>query len=170
MITCESMRDRMPEVAAGRATWTEQEARHLQDCATCPGEWDIITAVRRLGAEVEPAVDPARIGQAVLLRLREERRAVQARRRWMAGFALAAGIALMVWAGTPPRSRPGARAGAGEAFVIPVAELDSLTSTQLQTVLESLDEPLGETSTTGAPALGDLDDQQLERVLRSLEG
>ncbi len=41
---------------------------------------------------------------------------------------------------------------------------------ELESVLEDLDAPLGAGNLNGSSGLGDLDDGQLERVLRSLEG
>jgi hypothetical protein len=40
----------------------------------------------------------------------------------------------------------------------------------LQSVLQDLDAPLGTGTLNNTPGLGDLDDVQLERLLRSLEG
>jgi hypothetical protein len=57
-----------------------------------------------------------------------------------------------------------------EAFRIPVAELDSLDNGELESVLQDLDAPLGAGTLNSTPGLGDLDDVQLERLLRSLEG
>ena len=45
-----------------------------------------------------------------------------------------------------------------------------LDGDQLQAVLEALDPPLGATGGGPSPSFGELDDSQLERVLRSLEG
>lgn len=51
-----------------------------------------------------------------------------------------------------------------------MAELDALDEDQLQAVLEHLDAAAGSLDGGVEPRMGDLDDQQLERVLRSLEG
>ncbi|MBK8005811.1 MAG: sigma-70 family RNA polymerase sigma factor [Gemmatimonadetes bacterium] len=55
-------------------------------------------------------------------------------------------------------------------FHLPLAELDQADAEVLEAVLDQLDAPVGEGSSMDAPSLGDLDDTQLERVLRSLEG
>ena len=59
---------------------------------------------------------------------------------------------------------------AAGVLTLPLAELDSLDVGQLQAVLDGLDSPVGEATPGEAPSFGDLDDSQLERVLRSLEG
>lgn len=70
-----------------------------------------------------------------------------------------------------PRLRGGERGGAAvPGLQLPLAELESLDEGQLTTVLEGLEAPLGAEATPEAPALGDLQDSELERVLRSLEG
>lgn len=53
---------------------------------------------------------------------------------------------------------------------MPLAELESLDEGQLEAVLDGLEAPLTEGGAVAPPALGDLDDAGLERVLRSLEG
>ena len=58
-------------------------------------------------------------------------------------------------------------AGVESAFMPP--ELDSLSAGELRAVLDAFDEPVSGRSTVGAPGLGDLTDQELERVLRAGE-
>jgi hypothetical protein len=175
MITCEAMTDRMPEVASGASAWTAEEAAHLAGCTECRAEWKLIELARRLGAGAAAGLDSARTATLVLARLASERRVVRWRRTGLGvALATAAALLLVVWTGWPrPMSTSTPTPVAGgvtEGFRIPVAELDSLDANQLESVLEDLDAPLEEGRLTGAPPMGELDDVQLERVLRSLEG
>ena len=166
MTSCEEMLDRMPAVALGAAQWTEEEAQHLAGCASCQAEFSLVQGAKTLGSQAA-ALDVERLGVAVLARLRPERRTSRWRRAgWVTGLAAAAAVVLVVW-GRGPHKTGGP---VHEAFRIPVAELDSLDNRELESVLEDLDAPLGDGSLNGSSGLGDLDDGQLERVLRSLEG
>jgi hypothetical protein len=175
MTLCASMPDRMPEVAAGRTSWSEAESAHLAGCADCAAEWALIQTARRLGDQAARGIDPVALTQAVLARLREER---TARRRWtraasFASLAVAAMIAVVLWVRPGPRApeaSPGTVASAAQPLRVPLAELERLDATELEAVLDGLDEPVGAGAAPDAPNLGDLDDHELERVLRSLEG
>jgi hypothetical protein len=86
---------------------------------------------------------------------------------WVADRARGrAAVALVVWSRVPHHTQR----TVPEAFRIPVAELDSLDNGELESVLQDLDAPLGAGTLNSTPGLGDLDDVQLERLLRSLEG
>jgi hypothetical protein len=172
MTDCESIQDRIPLVAGGLAAWSDQESAHLATCAECTAEWRVVQSARRLGDAAARRVDPARVSSAVLARLAAERR----RARWkrgglLAGLAAAAAVVLMLRS-TSHTAAPGPDPvqAAGTALHVPIAELDRLDAGQLEAVLEGLDQPLGAGAAPDAPHLGDLDDNQLERVLRSLEG
>jgi hypothetical protein len=166
MTSCEEMLDRMPAVAQGTAQWSEEEAKHLAGCPNCQAEWSLVQGAQALGSQAA-ALDVERLGVAVLGRLRAERQASRWRRAgWVTGLAAAAAVALVVWVKGPDKTVGPVH----EAFRIPVAELDSLDNRELESVLEDLDAPLGAGSLNGSSGLGDLDDGQLERVLRSLEG
>lgn len=164
MIPCQAMSDRMPEVAAGGRPWSEAESAHLADCLDCQQEWRLVQAAATLGDTATRAVVPDQVSRAVLGRLKARRQ--WQRSGWVAGLAAAA-VLLVVWTGRPNPPRP---VVAPEAFVIPVAELDSLDTAQLESVLEDLDAPLGNGRLGGGLPLGELNDVQLERVLHSLEG
>lgn len=169
-LECGTVQDRMPAVAAGRAAWTTDEARHLEACAACAAEWRLVQAARRLGARAEARVQPAALTRAALAGVRARRRARWTRLGWVGGLAAAAALVLMV---TRPRGRAPDAAPAPLAaaeFHLPLAELDQADAEALEAVLDQLDAPVSEGSSMDAPSLGDLDDTQLERVLRSLEG
>lgn len=172
MINCESMTDRMPLIAHGRAEWTGEEEAHLARCPACAAEWQLIAAARRLGDSAVRRLDPDLAGRAVLARLAKEQRHRSWRRMGLMGsLAAAALVALVVWSG-PDRNGPAEARGvsAAEGLQLPLAELESLDEGELMAVLQGLESPLGAEATPEAPALGDLQDSELERVLRSLEG
>jgi hypothetical protein len=165
----EDLRERMPEVALGADQWSAAEAAHLAGCPDCSAEWRMIQTAQRLGQAAAGRVDPARLGAAVLAGVARERKVLRWKRAgWVTGLAAAAVLTLLVWPGGPERAAPSESASA--EYRLPLAELESLDEQQLQAVLEALDAPLGDGGSAGGPSLGDLDDTQLERVLRSLEG
>jgi len=172
MIDCRSMTDRMVPVAHGRAAWTGEEAAHLASCPDCAAGWRLVAAARQHGDSAARRLEAARVSREVLARLDLER----GRRRWrrmglIGSLAAAALVALVVWTDRN-RSHPvqGGGAVTAQLFQFPLAELESLDAGELSTVLEGLEAPLGAEATPEAPGLGDLQDTELERVLRSLEG
>jgi len=169
-MNCERLSDRMPGVLAGRDHWSREDEEHLVVCADCRSEWQLLVRGSALGAEL-PGLDVSRISAEVQRRLALAKRADRNRRRGWLGLGLAAAAALVLVIARP-RSTGEAPASpiAEQALVLPVIELDSLSAAELQAVLETMEPPLGTNSTLDAPSLQDLDDHQLERVLRSLEG
>lgn len=177
MTSCEQLSDRMPEVARGQTTWSAADLLHLDACPACRKEWELVRLAAGLGREWEGKLDTAAIGRSVGERLRREsgrdRRSRQ--RSWVGVVALAAAasLALVLWAPwrqpAVPAGVPPVAAAAGE-YLIPLSGIDSLTADELESVLETMDMPLTGTTSVGTPSLQQLDDQQLERVLRSLEG
>jgi hypothetical protein len=165
-MTCQQMSDRMPQVLTGQSAWSAQERRHLESCGDCLAEWKIMSQVAAMGA---PNLDLDAISGKVLHRLATE--PVTRRRTgplWLAGGVIAAAAILLV---ILRPAGPGTSVNRSEsAFEIPMVELDSLSQEQLRLVLESIEEPLEMPTINEAPSMMDLDDQQLERVLRSLEG
>jgi len=167
---CETLRERMPDVAHGAGTWTGAEEAHLAGCAECAAEWRVVRTALRLGDPTARRVNPGRLAAAVAAGVARERRMSRWKRAgWLTGLAAAAAVALVVWRGSTPTDTP-AVAGTVAEYLLPLAELESLDETQLQAVLDALDGPLGDGGSAGGPTLGDLTDTQLERVLRSLEG
>ncbi len=167
MIHCDAMLDRMPDVAAGRSAWSEEESGHLRDCAECQSHWKVVRAGVFLGQGLVAEVVPEAIAGRVRDRLRAERRRTLVRRiGWLTGLAAAASLALVLWSGRGPNTPTAPVA----ELTIPVAELDSLSAPELQSVYEAMEAPLVEGSSAEAVPMGELDDQQLERILRALEG
>jgi len=177
-VGCEQMAERMPEVAHGGGSWSELEMAHLTTCPECQAEWQLLQRAGRLGESAAARIDPDRVSSAVLAEVRRRRVRDRWRRgAWVTGLAAAAAVLLVVWMGTGKESGPmanrvdsGATAPVELGFQLPLSELEALDSTQLQAVLDGLDAPVGEVSPGPAPSFGELDDTQLERVLRSLEG
>jgi hypothetical protein len=172
MIPCELMTDRMVPVAHGRSEWTAEQRAHIATCPACRAEWDLVATARRLGSPAG-ALDARSVGRAVVGRLARERRMRPWKRAgWIGALAAAAAIAIVVYRqAVPGGTTPGKRlAAAGAEFRLPLAELDSLNAGELTTVLEQMDAPLGASASPELPGLGDLQDTELERVLRSLEG
>ena len=170
MPNCSRLSDRMPLVAAGADVWTMAELAHLEACADCGAEWSLVRAGESLGRDSGYSPDPDRVASAVLGRLKAERMARGRSRRavsWAAVLAAAA-IGLTIWTGRPDRARGAVtpRETAVESAAL-VPELDSLDVVELKDVLDSFDAPLSERVMPVSPTLGDLSDQELERVLRA---
>jgi hypothetical protein len=169
MTICEQLSERMPAVALGQAAWSDAERAHLAACEECLAEWGLVAEASRLGLDVAAGIDAHHVTERVLGRLRAEGGRVRVRRvGWMlGGLAAAAALVLAVW---PARPRPGAMAP-GVAAEMPLPELDSLGTPELQAVLDSLDTPLG-TTVQGVDTgdLDDLDAHELQHVLDGLEG
>jgi hypothetical protein len=168
-MTCHRLSDRMALVLAGPSAWTDDERRHLDGCPDCAAEWRLLARAAAIG-RAGPVLDPEAISARVLHRLATE--PVVARRStaawWLAGGVIAAAAVLLVIL-RPGDPGPGSNLR-HSAFEIPMVELDSLDHEQLRVVLQSIEEPLETPTLIEAPSMMELDDQQLERVLRSLEG
>lgn len=175
MSECEWLSDRMPVVALGQAAWTPEEILHLNECESCQGEWELIQVASRLGEDAGLSLEPTAIATAVVRRLERERNDGRLRRRaWgFAGLAAAAALVAALWTGGleqgPSRLSPVRTEVAGR-LAIPLPELDSLEPAELDSVLQTMDEPSANGSTGDDPALGDLNTDELERVLDSWEG
>ena len=173
-MSCERLSDRMPAVMAGRDHWSRDDQEHLAVCSDCRSEWQLLARGAALGAELPP-LNTARISAQLQQRLaaasHKERNRINRRRGWIL-TTLAAAAALLIVLLRPDGKGPVGTEGpvAATALELPFIELDSLSADQLQAVFESMEPPLGSNSTLDAPSLQDLDDQQLERLLRSLEG
>jgi len=172
MPECTHLSDRMPLVAGGGDAWSAAELAHLETCPDCAGEWALVQTGESLGRDQGDAPDADRMARTVLDRLRAERlaRGRSVRRATWAAALAAAAIALTVWTGRPdirqPVVAPVESASVVESAAL-VPELDSLDAGELKDVLDSFDAPLSERAMPVAPTLGDLSDQELERVLRA---
>ena len=171
MTICEALSERMPAVARGAAQWTAEEQAHLDRCDDCRVEWSLLAAAADLGLDVAAELDTHHVTERVLGRLRAERGRGRVRRiGWaMGGFAAAAAVMLAVAIG-----RGGHRTTVSPSVAaaeIPLPELDSLHTPELQAVLDALDAPLsGAVQGVDTGELDDLDPQELQRVLDGLEG
>jgi hypothetical protein len=165
----------MPVVALGQAGWTPDEIAHLNECGSCRREWELVQLASRLGEDAGLSLDPAVTAVGVLRRLNGEREDGRLRRRaWsLAGLAAAAAVLVAIWTGGlqggPSKDQAASTAVAGR-LSIPLPELESLEPAELDSVLQTMDEPNVSGSTGDDPALGDLNNDELERVLDSWEG
>jgi predicted anti-sigma-YlaC factor YlaD len=161
MSECHWLSDRMPAVALGTAEWGPDEVQHLETCRSCQDEWDLVGRSSRMGREVGLSLEATSTSDAVLQRLERARLGRRRSRAWsFAGLAAAATIAAVVWTGRPA-TRPMQSAPAVVAGLqMSLPELDSLQPAELDSVLQTMDEP--------APADSTLD--ELEGFLDSWEG
>jgi hypothetical protein len=165
-MTCHELSDRMPAVARGESSWTPAEAEHLQRCADCRAEWEVVMAGAAVARDVSPDADA--MAARVLKRLRTEPpQTAHHRVRWMVGIAAAAMVVLVLSRGTPPVPLP--RGPAAPPLSVDVPGLDAVDAADLERVLDAVDTPWTETSTADAPSLDDLTDQELARVARGWE-
>lgn len=172
MISCSELSDRMPEVAAGRAVWSAPEGGHLAECSDCQAEWRLVQAAAELGVAVGRTVAPDQIAAGVRNRLQAPPTPATSWpgrvRRVALPLAAAAVLLLLVWQASPwPRTDP-----EPVTLMAVLPELDGLSEAELETMF---------TMVTGAEAdpapplgtsesLGDLSDEELESLLRLLEG
>ena len=166
MTFCERLSERMPLVALGRERWTTEEAAHLANCPECGAEWALLRAAGELGARAPRVAERPELAAAVLRRLAETPPLPPRRRvpRWAIGLAAAAGVAIAVWTGVPREQTavlPPTDSVAAMADQLGAAELDSLLQD---------DDPVAGWSMLETPGMGDLDESELEQVLRTWEG
>jgi anti-sigma factor RsiW len=168
MTICEQLSERMPAVALGQGAWSDAEREHLESCAECRAEWSLVSETSRLGLDIAAGIDEHHVTERVLGRLRAEGgRAARVRRiGWvLGGLAAAAALMLAVWP-----ARPHGRAVVPAVAQVPLPELDSLGTPELQAVLDSLEGPLGTVQGVDTGELDDLNAQELQHVLDGLEG
>ena len=169
MIPCDALADRLPDVVHGRATWTDDEARHIAGCDGCAAEWRLVRAGSMLGRGT--VLDHDAVATAVLARLRRpDAVPVRPRVPWSTvalGLAAAASIAFaVVW------SRDNASVPSPAAPVVALLpELNALTEGELEQVLGLIEASVpGEAAGVRPAQMSDLTDDELERLLRSVEG
>lgn len=162
------LRDRMPDVASGVSRWSAEEQGHLDGCADCRAEWELLAAARRLGAAVEREYDGAGAARVVAARWRLHPTGAEVvRRRVFYSVLTAAAAILLVILGTQVLPSRSSDTPASPIFL---TELDSLTTDELVLVADGLDVPFTQLEMLEEAPLSDLDTVQLGRVLRSLEG
>ena len=174
MTECSNLTDRMPAVAHGQRAWEPADRAHLESCASCRLEWDLVRAGAALGATIGSGLDAPRVAEVVARRMREAAPARQIRGigrvgRWAMAVAAAAAIILAVQLSRPERTGPVTADSAPPAAPV-LQELDGLTALELQSLLESFSPAVEALPHVESAPLGELKPQELERVLRSLEG
>ena len=174
MTTCEQLSDRMPAVARHEASWSADEQAHLAACPDCQAEWELVSVATDLGADVAGDLDVHHVTERVLGRLRADRHGRSRRMGWaVTGIAAAAAVMLAVWAGRPgqPLGPVSHRPVGVDVAQLPLPELDSLGTPELEAVLQSLDAPIGTSvETVDSTGLDSLDTPELQQVLDGLEG
>jgi len=169
MSDCSLLSDRMPAVALGRSTWTDEESSHLLGCRSCEREWDLIRITARLGRDIGPEVDGTVTTGAVLERLVHHQDMAERRRSWgFAALASAAAAAAIVLGGRTTRVTTPSTPAATVAS-IPLPELENLLPAELNAVLQTIDEPYVGGSAVDSVA-GDPDDEDLENGFETWEG
>jgi hypothetical protein len=173
MNDCGWLSDRMPAIALGRAEWTADETRHLSGCRSCQEEWDLVRLSSHLGDDVGAKLEPESTARLVLQRIGRARQEASRRRRgWtFAALAMAAAIAAAVWTGGPATRSvaPPRESVVAASLQIPLPELDYLVPAELDTVLQTIEEPLiGGPPDTPVP--GDPNDDDLDGVFDTWEG
>jgi hypothetical protein len=161
MSECHWLSDKMPAVALGTAEWSREEVQHLGTCRSCQDEWDLVHRSSRMGREVGLGLDATSISDTLLQHLERARLERLRSRAWsFAGLAAAAAIAAVVWTERPTtRTVPTAPAVVA-GLQISLPELDSLQPAELDSVLQTMDEPMAADSTL----------DELEGFLDSSEG
>jgi len=161
--------DRLADTALGNAMLSDAESAHLAGCAECRLEHELVSAAGRLGGVETASLSGARVAEVVRHRLANEPPARRApvRATWLVGLAAAAALALAVWYGAT-------RAPSGPTGVVPVEvsvlhELDDLAEPELEAVLESIPLAAGAVFHPEPATLEELNVNDLERLLRSME-
>jgi hypothetical protein len=162
----EHLSEKMPLVALGRMTWSDVERAHLARCGECRREWRLVRAAQDLGGLVEPAVDIDRITAGVTEALREDRnpRVLPFRSRvvrWALPLAVAAALVVALL----PRQGEQPAEAASPSPALP--ELEVLSAEELEQVMEIV-----APADAGVipEAVSDLNEEELRRLLESLEG
>jgi hypothetical protein len=171
---CHIIADRMPAVANGKARWGPSEAAHLESCPDCRLEWNLVLAAQGLGADVAAGLDTGRLAEKVARRIEDAgpvltRPGLRLARRWLIGLAAAAALVLVIRPWSPGHS-PVMNLRERAAAVSVLNELDDLTPSELESVLEALPSAADALPHVESAPFSDLEPKDLERMLRSLEG
>lgn len=161
--------DRMPDVAHGRDTWTVLDQEHLSGCEDCRGEWTLVQRGSRLGSEIDGSLDLSALTEKVSTRVVAARRARIMRfrsARWFIPMAAAAALLIMLTRSAPS---PAGADSYGLITAVLLPELELLSEEELELVFDvvpAATNPLEQ----GIPGVTDLGEEELERLLRTLEG
>ena len=167
--------DRLAEQAHDGSDWTATDAAHLAGCADCRLELEVIAAAGRLGAAQLAGFDASRVAAGVRRRLAAEpgrpaARVVRHPAWWLAGLAAAAAVVLAVRMGMPNGSGNSSEASQGASVAVSILhELDGLSAPQLEEVLQSIPPATAALEHVEMAPLSNLDANDLERMLRSME-
>ena len=186
MTLCQQLSERMPAVALGRSRWSDAEEAHLASCADCRAEWSLVQLAGRLAASAPGIADPEAMGAKVRHRLEQARAAGRTvRRRALVGLGVAAAVAVALWSPAPANPpEPGVKPPASAPTPGPVAHaepprldlpvpgIDEMSDSDLNDLLQAMDEPLAGTSTSpdDGAGLGDPDDRALAGALTVEQG
>lgn len=132
------------------------------------GDEELRRLAARLGSRAAARVDENAVARAVVERLRhpEVVPLLRPARRIPVWLRLAAALVLLAGAGLVVRQR----GGPAEPTRFVAADLVGLETEELSELLSTLDETLGDSAVVAPGGLDGLDAEQLETVLRSLEG
>ena len=169
MTDCTLLSDRMIAVAHGGAAWTDEDGAHMAACPDCSAEWSLVQRGAQLGVAIGEGLPAELLATRVLAELRKPAPARFPRlRAWRwAALPLAAALAMMVWRGQPPATEQGTvMTVASSQGLLP--ELEGLDSSDLESLLDVL--PATESPVGDARGLGDMDEDELQAMLRSMEG
>ncbi|MFZ5624429.1 MAG: hypothetical protein ACOY71_08345 [Gemmatimonadota bacterium] len=173
-----TLSDRMPDVARGRGAWTPGQRARIAGDPDLEAEWRLVQAAAALGREVETEFNAARTAEVLIARLRaahaapiEGARVATSRRRWYLGAGLAAAAALLLLVRSAPETvSPAGPPPSAAGFTIQLAELDELGASELESLLNYVNVGLTPADAAiDAPALGELTDDQLDHLARTLE-
>jgi hypothetical protein len=168
MSECTQLSDRMATVAQGRAGWSAAESAHLASCPDCAAEWRLMQAGAMIGSHIARTLPVDFLATRVVAAATASARSRHwwRRFRWLAlPAAAAAAVALVVLPGGQPASIGEPALVVAEAGLLP--ELEPLTSSDLELVMELLPEPSG---TIEIHSFDELTDDEVTRLLNSLEG
>jgi hypothetical protein len=132
----------------------------------------MIAAAKRLGAGPADRLDVEAIARTVMQRLREQpaHRFAWIHVQWV---RIAAALVIGLGGGFAMHEMWPVKETGGHAAHFVADDLSGLSTDQLRDVLDRFDELVGATGTAlpeGSGDLRELDEQQLRRVLRALEG
>lgn len=162
--------ERLLAVAHGQARCSPEEAAHLERCAECRLEWNLVRTARTMGRAPAERIPTAQTAATVARRL-EAAPAIlpgvrSSRARWVLGLAAAAAITVAVLFSrgkTPHGAVP------SDGGIAVLHELDGLTAAELEVVLETIPPAANEAVHVESAAIDDLSASDLERMLHSME-